>query len=220
MEKKVESDAVKARRIEVARVRRERSQQALLSTAFDLLGREYGRIHNVDAIVAQAGVTRATFYNHYGSLEELLTSLSWKISHNFNLKVLEHIGTISYPPEQSTIFIKAYLQKAVTDPRWAWSMVNLSLYGPLLGAASHKMCTANVKRGMKSGDYSCTSASAGRDITLGSLLAAMMTILREGNGKGYVPSVVLGIMLALGVPDDRAQKLSKRRLPLFLDPTI
>lgn len=213
VDKKPESPAVIARRIEVARVRRERTRHALLNAAFDLLGHEFGRIHNVDAVADQAGVTRGTFYNHYTSLDELLGALTREITHDFNLKVLDHIGAITSPPEQSAIFLKAYLQGTLASPQWGWSMVNLSLYGPVLGTATLRMSEDNVKRGMKSGDYTCGSAKAGRDIAQGALLAAMATLLREGDSKGYVPGIVRGILLALGVPDDLANTLAKKSLP-------
>ncbi|MGR9178873.1 TetR/AcrR family transcriptional regulator (plasmid) [Rhizobium leguminosarum] len=216
MGKKIESDAVVARRAEVAKARRERSRQALMSAAFDLLGREFGRIDNVDAIVVQAGVTRGTFYNNYGSLDELLKYLSKHITHGFNLKVLEYIGSISSPPEQATIFTKAYMQKASADHRWGWGMVNLSLYGPILGSASSRMTESNVRRGIESGDYTCASVSVGCDIASGALLAGMMRILREGNSKGYISGVAQGVMLALGVQEERAKLLARKRLPSTL----
>jgi AcrR family transcriptional regulator len=198
-------------------VRRERTRESLLGAAFDLLGREFGHISTVDTVIVHAGVARGTFYNHYNSLEELLTSLSRHITHDFNLRVLDHIGTISSPPEQAAVFLKAYLQKASVDSRWGWGMVNLSVYGPIFGAACHRMTESNVRRGIESGDYICTSISVGSDIASGALLAGMMHILREGDSKGYIPGIVQSIMLAWGMPDDRAKSLARKRLsPLIL----
>lgn len=215
--KKVESAAVVARRWEVARIRKERTQQALMAAAFDLLGREYGRIANVDVVVAQAGVTRATFYNHYTSLEELLRSLSRHMTHDFNAQVIDYIGSISSPPEQSAIFIKAHLQKAYSAPRWGWGMVNLSLYGPIFGYESNRLTESNIQRGIDSGDYTCTSVSAGCDVATGALFAAMTRILKEGNSKGYIPEVVRGILLSWGVAHERARALARKRLPSKLN---
>ncbi|WP_180166519.1 integrase arm-type DNA-binding domain-containing protein [Stenotrophomonas sp. SbOxS2] len=101
--------------------------------------------------------------------------------------------------------------------RWGWGMVNLSLYGPIFGSASHRMTESNVRRGIASGDDTCASVSAGCDIASGTLLAAMMRIVREGNDKSYIPEVVRGIMLALGVPEARAKALARKRLPFMFD---
>ncbi|MHC8378420.1 TetR/AcrR family transcriptional regulator [Pseudomonas sp. MDT1-16] len=215
MEETRESDAVIARRAKVAANRKERSKLALLAAAFELLGQVSGRINNVDAVIARAGVTRGTFYNHYGSLDELLAHLSWEITHDFNLAVLRYLGTINSPAEEATIFTKAYLQRTEKDPKWGWGMVNLSSYGPILGAASHKMCESNVKRGIESGEYSCLTHRAGRDIALGSLFAAMNTVLLQGNSRGHISSVVIGVLRALGVQHDRAMVLAKQRMPVI-----
>lgn len=212
-----ESDAVIARRAKVAALRKERSRRALLGAAFELLGQESGRINNVDAVIARAGVTRGTFYNHFVSLDELLAHLSWEITHDFNLEVLQYLGTINSPAEEATIFTKAYLGRTEKDPKWGWGMVNLSSYGPILGAASHKMCERNVKRGMESGEYSCLTRRAGCDIALGSLFAAMNTILLHGNSRGHISSVVIGVLRALGVKHDRATVLARKRMPAIPD---
>lgn len=214
---KPESSAVLARRIRVARRRRERSRLALMTAAFELLGKESGSIGSVDAVAKQAAVTRGTFYNHYPRLEDLLSSLSDHITRDFNLKILAHVGQDTPPPEQATFFIKAYLKKAALDPRWGWNMVNLAPHGPLFGVASNRLSEGNIRRGLAIGDYTCASVSAGSDIASGALFAGIVRIVRKGETGEYISGITRGTMLALGVVAERADDLALRPLPVNFD---
>ena len=64
------------RRLEVGRQRRARTRANIVAAAFDLFGSEEGLFTRIEDIAAKAGVTRATFYNHFSGMAELRAAIA------------------------------------------------------------------------------------------------------------------------------------------------
>jgi AcrR family transcriptional regulator len=189
-----------ARRAQIGEQRRARTRQKILRAAFDLLGRETGRLTRPDEICATARVSRGTFYNYFSSMEELFTTLSHEISHEYNLRVHEVIADLPSPADRAASAVRYYLHRARSDRAWGWAMVNLSASGPIFGAETHERASSSILEGIKSGDFHVPSMQVGRDLMLGSALAAMITLLRSKTEEVSPESMVRQIMIGLGVP--------------------
>lgn len=202
------------RRAEIGIERRLRMRSVIIRAAFDILGTEHGRIAQIDDLIAKAGIARGTFYNYFGTMEELYGALSAELTHEFNDAVIDYVGRIPTPAKRVSVAVRCYLRKAAEDTRWGWGMVNLSALGPLMGAETFSYARETSQQGIDLREFTCSSAELGRDIQLGCLLAGMISILRDGIGEDYSTALTNSILLALGVQPDAAAALVLVALPL------
>ena len=194
-------------------IRRERTRRRLLDAAFTLLGHERGLAVRIEEICAEAGISRGTFYNHFPGLEGLFDALSFDLSHDFNSAVLATMARMEDMAARTNAAMRYYLERARSNPHWGWAMVNISATGPLFGAETFASALATVEEGIARGEFAVEDARVGRDMILGTALAAMITQLREGAPADQPKIVARHILRALGVPRDRVEEVIARPLP-------
>ncbi|MES2257079.1 MAG: TetR/AcrR family transcriptional regulator [Pseudomonadota bacterium] len=216
MNKPKKVDARAERRAQTAQEQRTRTRAAILDATFQVIGHEHGRLARIEDVVKVAGIARPTFYTYFSSMEELFAALSYDLSLEFNFKVLSYGSTLKTAAEEVTAAIRYHLGRAQTDPKWGWGMVNLSVGGPIFGAEIHAACTSTVQWGIDSGAFKITDVRIGRDMVLGTGLAAMKTILTSPREKSYPDQVARQILLGLGLTTAKAEKLIAQPLPPIL----
>jgi AcrR family transcriptional regulator len=198
-------------------LRRERTRRRVLDAAFALMGHERGLAVRIEEICAEAGISRGTFYNYFSGLEALFDALSFDLSHAFNTAVLATMARMDSMAARTNAAMRYYLERARSNPNWGWAMVNISATGPLFGAETFASALATVEDGIALGEFAIEDARLGRDIILGTALAAMITQLREGTDADQPMRVARHVLRALGVPDDRVEAVIARPLP---EPTL
>jgi AcrR family transcriptional regulator len=193
--------------------RRERTRQRVLDAAFRLIGRERGLSVRIEEICALAQISRGTFYNYFASLDELFSALSFELSHEFNLSVQATLARMSDGAERTNAAMRYYLERARRDPQWGWAMVNISAHGPLFGAETYESALRTVEEGIERGEFDLEDARFGRDMILGTCLAAMITQLREGSPESQPVMVSRHILRSLGVREARVAEIVAKPLP-------
>jgi AcrR family transcriptional regulator len=201
------------RRVEVGRERRARTRAKIIAAAFEVLGDELGLYARAEDVATKAGVTRATFYNHFASMAELREALSVEVTHGFLEAVTAKISRISDARDRSALAVRFYLHRARADRRWAWSMINLSAAGAIFGAETFGQAEQTVREGVEEGAFKLHSVALGRDLLLGTTLAAMASIVRGEVDDDYPESVAASILFGLGVPLEQAVTCAHRTLP-------
>ena len=201
------------RRAEIGRERRARTRAKIIAAAFELFGSENGLYSRIEDIARDAGVTRATFYNHFSGMAELREAISFELTHHFLNEVTRTVDKLEDPRERATCAIRFYLHRARQDPQWAWSIVNISAAGIIFGAETYQQAERTVIEGLEAGKLELRSSAVGRDIVLGTCLAAMSTMLRQDTPEDY-PELMAGhILMGMGVPFETAREIGNRPLP-------
>ncbi len=206
------------RRIEIGRERRARTRAKIIAAAFEIFGEENGLYARIEDIAGRAGITRPTFYNHFSGMPELRDAVTYELTHEFLTAVSHTISVLEDPRERASAAIRFYLARVRQDPKWAWSMINLSASGFIFGVETHREAEATVSAGLAAGTLVLPCSAIGRDIILGSSLAAMTTMLRFDPGEDYPIVMVQTILIAMGVPADQAFEISHRPLPPLVSP--
>lgn len=165
-------------RTALGRKRRADTRARILAAAFEIFGDENGLFARIEDVADMAGVTRATFYNHFTGMAELREALTQEVTHDFLLSVTRTVGSLPDSRERCTVATRFYLHRAQQDSRWGWSMVNISAGGLIFGAETHREAERTVREGIESGALPILSPELGRDILLGSAFAAVTSILR------------------------------------------
>jgi AcrR family transcriptional regulator len=200
-------------RAQAGRRRRAQTRAKIIAAAFEIFGDETGLFARIEDVADRAGVTRATFYNHFNGMVELREALSHEVTHGFLVAVTNAITLLPDPRERSAVAIRYYLHRAMTDRRWAWSLINLSASGLIFGVDTHFQAERTVREGIDDGAFPIISIDLGRDILLGTCLAALGTIVRKGVAQDYPEAIAGYILHALGVPYDEAKRIAHLPLP-------
>lgn len=201
------------RRAELGRERRTRTRARIIAAAFDVLGDERGLHARAEDVAEKASVTRATFYNHFDGMAALREALSIELTHEFLEAVTAVISALPDGRDRSALAVRFYLRRAAADRRWAWSMINLSATGLIFGAETSRQAEQTVREGVSEGVFPHISVPLGRDLLLGTTLAAMGSIVRGGVAESYPEEVAGAILVALGVPLEEADARAGAPLP-------
>lgn len=210
---KIKIDVI--RRAEIGREKRARTRDQILKTAFDLLGHDRGRSTRVEEICASSGLARATFYKYFKSMDELFEALSYDLSHQFNSAVTRALAQLPTAAERISAAVRFYHQRAIDDPKWGWAMVHISGGGPIFGADTYAHAQADVEFGIARGEFLLPDFNLGRDIILGTGLAAMITQLRHSPSAGCPRTIARHILLGLGVSPRKAESITDQSLPIL-----
>lgn len=201
------------RRLEIGRERRARTRAKIIAAAFDVFGDEAGLYARIEDVAETAGVTRATFYNHFTGMTELRDALSFEVTHDFLNAVTQVISQMPDVRDRSACAVRFYLRRAQADRRWAWSMINLSASGLIFGAETFRQAEQTVREGVDDRTFPLPSVELGRDLLLGTTLAAMSSIVRGPMPADYPEAVAGYILFGLGVPLEAARACAHQSLP-------
>lgn len=206
-------------RARIGQERRARTRAKIVAAAFELFGSEEGLFTRIEDIAEKAGLTRATFYNHFTGMAQLREAVSYEVTHDFLQAVNATTATLTDPRERATAAIRFYLHRALDDPRWAWSMVNISANGVVFGAETFRQAELTVAEGMEAGLLKLPVSGLGRDIVLGGTLSAVSTMLRGTESPDYPEQVAGHVLMGMGVPYDDARAIANRPLPALRCPS-
>lgn len=201
------------RRVQLGEERRAKTRARIIAAAFDLYGTEQGSQLRVEDVARSAGVTRATFYSYFNNLYDLREAVAFELTHEIFARVVKTYKDIEDPAFQVACAIRFYLRKARSDPQWALSVVNISSHGKVFGAETFQRAEDNVQEGLDAGRFKLHNSALGRDIVLGTCLAAMCTIIEQDTPEIY-PELVAGhVLMGLGLEFDDAKNLGTTELP-------
>jgi AcrR family transcriptional regulator len=201
------------RRVQLGEQRRAKTRARIISSAFELYGTEHGSQLRVEDVARRAGVTRATFYSYFNNLYELRETVAYELTHEIFARVVKTYQHIEDPAFQVACAIRYYLHKAKADRQWALSVVNISAHGKVFGTETFHRAEENVQEGLDAGRFKLWNSALGRDIVLGTCLAAMCTIIEQDTPDLY-PEIVAGhVLMGLGLELDEARDLANAELP-------
>ena len=198
--------------------KRERTRNKILEAAFGLIGNEKGLTVRIEEICAAARISRGTFYNYFTSLEQLFEVLAIELSHDLNRALVATWDESLSHAEGSNAAIQHYLNYARRDPAWAWAMVHLNAFGPPFGSEAWDACYRSIAKGIEAGEFDVPSATVGRDLMTGTVMATVRTMLRSAGNRSQPRVVAYHLLRALGVADARAKAIAERPLPEIVVP--
>lgn len=201
------------RRAEIGAARRAKSRNSLLTAAFECYGREDGRVVRIEDVCKVAGIARGTFYNHFEDLEQLRYNLLEEMTGEFDRAVHHMFPDLDGPAEQSAVAIRYYLHAAARNPSWGWAMIHSSAPGHIFGETVWHNSLVTIRRGLEENLFHISTAEIGRDILMGTVSAAMVSIMRGTTPPHYPEQVSEHILMSFGVAREMAHTLSNRPLP-------
>ena len=202
------------RRAEIGAERRARSRNAILAAACRLYGIQTGQATRIEDICSAAGVARGTFYNHFADLEQLRHELLDELTREFDRAVHLTFERLNGPLEQISVAVRYYLHAAAKNPEWGWAMVNTGTPGHLFGKTVWENSYSTLKDAMDAGVLRLRDAATGRDILMGTISAATVSILRGTMPETYPEEIAEHILMSFGLTD-QAAGIANMPLPML-----
>lgn len=209
----VDGRSDKARRMELGKARRAKTRAKVIAAAFDLFANEDGLYARIEEVVQRAGITRTTFYDHFTGMAELRDAVTYEVTHDFLSAVNRTTAQLEDPRERAAAAIRFYLHRVREVPGWGWSMINLSANGIIFGAETYRQAELTVMEAIAAGSVTIADSALGRDIVLGTTIAAITTMLRQDKPDDYPEQIVVVILQGLGVAAVDAVEIANRPLP-------
>lgn len=204
--------------MELGAQRRARTRARVIAAAFELFGEEEGLQARIEDVVQRAGITRTTFYDHFSGMGELREAVGYEVTHDFLTAVNETISRLDDARERAAAAIRFYLHRVRDMPGWGRSMLNLSASGIIFGAETYRQAEMTVAEGMAAGQFAISEPALGRDVVLGTTIAAIATMLRQDKGANYPEAVAEIILRGLGLSAADAHAFAWRELPTLTLP--
>lgn len=201
------------RRAEIGAEKRNRTRVTLLGAARELFGDEAGRGTRIEDVCEKASIARGTFYNYFTSIDALQTALFEHLSQDFDDAVHSVFAQFESASERTSAAIRYYLGRSVRDPHWGWGMVNTGMGTGLIANDVTGRVLETIQEGIDTGEFTISLAVAGRDMVLGSGLAAAITLLKGAAPHGYIEMIAARLLMALGVSEEHAKEVSHAPLP-------
>ncbi|HKR90140.1 MAG TPA: helix-turn-helix domain-containing protein [Phenylobacterium sp.] len=213
------SGPTRERRAEIGRARREKTRAHLLDTAARVIAQRGEVGATIEALIAEAGVARGTFYNYWCSREDLLNDLWDKVGHDPFRSIQDAQETVSSAAERFSISARLTIRRAATDPAWGWLVIALAGTEQIgkheLG--SYPMVDLNL--GIEQGCFRIACLEAARDMIVGATISAMKAVLTAGRSSNYPEETTRMLLMALGLTSDDAAHVAYAPLPSAADLT-
>ena len=161
----------------------------------------------VDDFLAATGISRGTFYNHFGSVPELLEATSVWTTDTTVASIDAALGGIEDPAVRFGTGLRLFLAKARSDPVWSLFIARVWKLGPLRPARR------DLRAGVRTGAFRVGDVQVALGIVLGGMRAALLEIGAGRRSMAYVDQVVELCLRALGVEASRIAEVLGRELP-------
>ena len=196
-------------RTRVGKQRRERTRQKILEAALQVYARMGTDAPLIDDFIAEAEISRGTFYNHFSSTSELLqATVEW-----LNSDIIESIeGEIrnqTDPLLRLAIGVRYWLDKAEHDLTWAAFVARPDFIKGL----SFEPVKRDLHLGREAGLFRFPNERVAFDLLAGTLILAMRGYVDGGVPEGYTADIIRVLLQGLGVNSDQIEEVLALPLP-------
>src|SRR5882757_2891878 len=175
--------------------KRDRTRAALVSAAFRVYARLGFDAPTVDDFIAEAGVSRGTFYNYFQTREDLMAAVAADLATFINAQIGVATRAVRDPLELIAIAIRYFVSLAAENETRAWVLARMIpiVGGPLTHYMSERT-RANMEAAVATGRIRLRSIAAGIDLGLGMIAMAIRHNLSR-RASPYPPELVCSMML-------------------------
>jgi AcrR family transcriptional regulator len=186
-----------------------RTRARLLSGALRVLG-EYGVDASViDRVIAEAGVSRGTFYNYFRTNDELFTALAQAVSDEILNVVNPMASRYEDPAIRVACGVSSVIRLAIRKPLLARFLVKGGLAALKEGSLTTEVIPNDVRLGIATGRFTVPDERLAFDLILGPVLTTFETLLNTELPKTYPQALAQAVLQALGVNAEEANRCAR-----------
>lgn len=200
-------------RTRVAAERKERTRLRLLQSALQVFNEKGTEQTVIDDVIAAAGVSRGTFYNHFRTLDELLLALATTMSDEV-IEVLDPLVLqFDDPVMRFSVGTRLYMNTALRYPIWGRFITSVGTRIAVRGQLLERNLLRDVSLAVARGQLDVSDVLVARDIVLGSIVYGIETMLTEPTRARHSQDLVVTFLRGVGLQADEARTIAEMRLP-------
>jgi AcrR family transcriptional regulator len=199
-------------RAEIGEQRRARMRRRLMEAGARAIATHGLARATIDDFIAEARVSRGTFYNHFSMREDLLEALWEKAGRDPFREIHRACAGIADPAERLAAVTRSVLHRCVEDPTLGWLIVAMSADRRTVNEDLRTYPRPDLALGREAGRFVFDDLASASDLVVGTVRTGLRALLSDTRAPGYVESLCRLILSALGM--DRAEAGRISRLPL------
>ena len=200
-------------RVRVGAHRRGKARLRLLQSALVVFAEKGIDATVIDDVIAVAGVSRGTFYNHFKTTQELLLTLATAMSDEVLAVVDPLVLSFSDPVHRFSAGTRLYMQTALRYPSWGRFITNVGTRIAARGQLIDLCLTRDLTSAIAAKLVIVTDLLVARDIVLGSIFYGIETMLTEPTHEHHAEQLVETFLRGMGVAPKRANEIAFMHLP-------
>lgn len=202
------SDIKEDHRVRVAMMRRERMRGRLLRAVMACYAR---RKQQIDDVIEEAAVSRATFYKYFSSVDEALEEASRHLQEELRNDISVFIDSADDPLKRLSAGVQIFLMRSVTDPTWGAFMSQTNY---LERDFQHRtMIAAQLLAAREQGLMDFEDEEAATSLLIGAMMQAAEHLSYSGRReRSYVEELNVLILRAFGVSIEHARAIVRDRV--------
>ena len=200
--------------------RRARTRQKLTAAASVLIAEKGVAGLRIQEITERADVALGSFYNHFGSKEELVEAV---VADTIDVRargIVARMATLEDSAVAVSYACRQVVSIAYADPELAWLFVNLDRADVLFETMVLRAALGILDRGVADGRFGIGDTHIALTVMVGGALAVMRGILDGRYGHDADSVFAESTLRSLGLNRGEAHEVATGELPppLFVDP--
>lgn len=194
----------KDHRVRVAKVRRERMRARLLQAVMECYAiRVLDATPTVEDVTASAGVSRATFYKYFSSVEEAIEQRAGELVDEMIESLKDMLGSQMRPALLFTVSVRLFLTRSVLDPIWASFVARSDMLRA--DGVLFKGMTMHLNSSLSDGEFVFSDGQAALTLAVGTMREAIKLISQmQQPRREFLDEVMTMILIGLGANRERA----------------
>jgi AcrR family transcriptional regulator len=187
-----------------------RTRRLLLDAGRTLIAAKGVAGLRIQEITEQADIALGSFYNYFGSKEELLEAVITESLSDLTSAIITNVEDDTDPAEVVALANLRVIRLAYDEPDFASLIVNIGHSEALFGDAVHPHARIAVERGIESGRFAVADIEVLLTAVIGGAFALIREILDGRHGKHAHEAFARHVLAALGVPSEEAAAIVEK----------
>ena len=214
----LESSVATDHRPRVAAERRARMRRKLVESALLVFAEKGVDASVIEDVIAAAGVSRGTFYNYFRTNADLLRAATEELGNEIVHLIETRVRDMPSPAARLVTGLRLYLDVARRFPLFARFVARVGPQAVGPESLVYAYLPVHISEGVRLGEFVDAPVLVSLDVIVGAGLIAIARMSRGRADEAYLRAVLLSLMRALGLAQDRAEALVAEPLaPLDLD---
>lgn len=197
-----------AARAAAAAQRRAETRERLLEAALKVVAAKGAEGLSVEDFTQAAGVSRATFYNYYDTVNELLLALNARISSEIDGRLGGLRTSIADPVVRLAAIMHHIWIALAADPQKGWVAARIESMGAPRRLAWDQEFASLYGRAARAGRFIDGGYEAARTLTFGAMRMGFHDLYVGLVDVDHAVPLIAGILVACGLPRAEAEEIS------------
>lgn len=196
----------------VAAERRERMRARLIEGAMNLVAQKGPLATSIDDVIAEAQVSRGTFYKYFDAPASLVEAVAKEMSNEILLLIDPVVQQYEDPVERMAVGMRLALYLARQHPKVGGFIAKLGWPNLPSDQLMFEYVPRDIEMGMQQGKFVTMDMRAAMNLTGGILIGGVHTLQSENVPEDFPEQAAATVLMGLGV--DRASAWTVAFSPL------